>query len=304
MGTRTGIQQVRAILTEALDECPVPAGFRPLLEIPLSQRGKALSDSPTPRWPYLVLSSCAATGVDTQAGARVAAAVEAFLAGADVIDDMQDDDPSPLVEAAGLPQALNVGSALLVLAHDILARLGDDGVPRERIPSFTQTFSQGALRSAGGQYLDLAMEGRTSVGTEEAFAIVRAKAGALGGMASRLGALVGTDDEHVLGLYEAFGTQIGIIAQINNDLRDAVEGADDKTDVVRQKRTLPFVYRSSLSSDGSARAGERRSEPGIDAETHAFIRVVLEAELHRARAIIEQLADQGQNVAPLLELLD
>jgi len=132
---------------------------------------------------------------------------------------------------------------------------------------------------------------------------VQAKAGALGGMATRLGGLVGTDDAALLDLYEAFGTHIGVIAQINNDLHDA-QWAHRKSDLVREKRTLPLVYRSSSRHESSMRADEEPDDFTIDSETRAFIQVVLTAELHRARAVVDALADQGQNVAPLVQLLD
>lgn len=52
------------------------------------------------------------------------------------------------------------------------------------------------------------------------------------------------------------------------------------------------------------RADEEPDDFTIDSETRAFIQVVLTAELHRARAVVDALADQGQNVAPLVQLLD
>jgi len=296
-------QQVADVLSTELDQCDLPSSFRPLIEMPLRQRGKALSGDPDPRWPRLVLSTCIATGGDLSVGVRVAAAVEAFLAGADVIDDIQDGDQSPFVDSVGRPQALNAAAALLVLAHAILSRLGEHGVPLHRVPHFTRVLSDGALRAAGGQHLDLVAEGSRSIGPSEAYAIVQAKAGALGGMATRLGGLVGTDDAALLDLYEAFGTHIGVIAQINNDLHDA-QWAHRKSDLVREKRTLPLVYRSSSRHESSMRADEEPDDFTIDSETRAFIQVVLTAELHRARAVVDALADQGQNVAPLVQLLD
>lgn len=295
-------RDVKTCLIEALDECGFPPAFRRVIEMPLSQCGKALSGVADPRWPQLVLASCIASGGDVQIGARVAAAVEVFLAGADVLDDIQDGDPSSLIDSVGMPQALNAAAALLVLAHGILDRLDAHGVPPHRVPSFTRTLSESALRAAAGQHLDLIAEGNCGIGTVDAFEIARAKAGALGGMASRLGALVGTDDPHLLELYEALGTHVGTIAQINNDLRDS-QFADLKTDVVRKKRTLPLVYATDRPNETPPPTGGDDAPRPIDAETRAFIDVVITTEYYRARTIIDALSDQGQNVAPLVELL-
>lgn len=302
MGAPDTYSHVKAVLAKALDAHQFPASFRPILEIALGQRGRVLSGDPAPRWSTLVLSSCVASGGNIPTGACVAAAVECFIAGADLIDDIQDGDPSPVLDVVGLPQGLNAAAALLVLAHAILDGLDEYGVPVHRVPTFTRTLSHGALRSAGGQHLDLLAEGQNEVGTADAYAIVRSKAGTLAGMATRLGALVGTDDAQLLSLYEAFGTHMGVIAQINNDLLDA-QSTGYKTDVARQKSTLPLVYNRSSHREVQPHLPHQRCECSVDTETRAFVEVVLTAELHHARAVLDELAGQGQDVAPLVELL-
>ena len=54
----------------------------------------------------VVLGSAAATGGSARAAERVAAALELFLAGLDVLDEVEDGDYSPLAERAGQARAL------------------------------------------------------------------------------------------------------------------------------------------------------------------------------------------------------
>src|SRR4051812_36388490 len=110
----------------------LPASFFRLLPLPLQQPGEELAGAARPTRPVMVLSACNATGGDPAIGSKVAAAVEIFIAGLDVLDEIEDGDHSPLVEATGHGQALNVSTALLLLAQQLLLCLTDSGVPAHR----------------------------------------------------------------------------------------------------------------------------------------------------------------------------
>src|SRR5690606_23856455 len=130
----------------AIDENSGPDSFRDLLYLPLRQPGKVLGGAPSPRWVMLVCAASRAAGGAQAATARVAAAVELFVAAADLFDEIEDGDASAVVTASSLGQAANVASALLMLAQECLARLGGTEIPAHRVPDFCRTLSQYALK--------------------------------------------------------------------------------------------------------------------------------------------------------------
>ncbi|MDI3339975.1 MAG: polyprenyl synthetase family protein [Sphaerobacter sp.] len=282
---------MRQIVETAVAAACIPDAYRDLLCIPLRQRGKVLSGDLEPRWPVLVLAVSVAVRGPALPAAQVAAAVEVFMAALDVLDDIQDGDPSPLIDTAGIGQAVGVAGALLVLAYELLGRLEEVGLPADRIPAFIQGLSRCALTAGGGQYLDLASEGRPDLSLDEALDIGRRKGGELAAAACRLGALVGTQDENELALYESLGRHLGTVEQLANDLQDAAVGAV-KTDRERGKRTLPLVY-----------AGARDGREIDECEAQFFTRVVMEGERERVREILERLAARGHAVAALARLV-
>ena len=113
MDSAAGYRQVAQVVREAVEEPDLPASLRALLYLPLRQKGKVLAGAARPTWPAIVLGSAAAAGGDGRAAARVAAAVELFLAGLDVLDEIEDGDHSPLLAATGQARALNVSTAVL-----------------------------------------------------------------------------------------------------------------------------------------------------------------------------------------------
>jgi hypothetical protein len=70
-----------------------------------------VGSSAGPRWS----SPARVAHGDARVAARVAAAVELFITGLDILDEIEDDDHSPLVDQAGVARALNVSTGLLML---------------------------------------------------------------------------------------------------------------------------------------------------------------------------------------------
>ncbi len=281
----------------------LPASFRSLLYLALRQPGKVLAGEPQPHWPAIVLASCAASGGDERAAVTVAAATELFMAGLDILDEVEDGDHSPVVDEAGVAQALNVSTALLLLAQRLLSDLPADGVAPERVPAFARTLAAAGLAATGGQHLDLAAEGQPDVTPDAALDIARRKAGALVSGVCRLGAMLGTDAEELLALYEAWGRHHGTAAQLANDLHDA-GNIDRKSDLARAKGTLPliFVRHAGRRTAGGASTGEVTPQDLAAGGALHFTWVVLEIERQAGATVLEQLAARGQSVAQLRAL--
>lgn len=292
------------VIREAVEQPDLPFSFRELLLIPLSQPGKVLSCADRPFWPALVLAGSDATGGCLRAAVRLAAATEIFIAATDVLDELEDGDDSPLMRAAGPAQSLNAASALMMLSHEIMPRLQDDGALPERVLSIISTFTSRALLASAGQHRDLTADSGSSQTLDDALDIARHKAGTLAGMACRLGAMLGTDDSDSLALFEEFGSHLGVIGQLDNDLRDA-RNSDTKSDQAHAKNTLALLYdrdtsRSALD-DQAALAATPTVETG--GATH-FVWVVMEIERQAARRVLAMLSARGQSIERLGELLD
>jgi len=287
--------ELSQIITEAVASATLPPSLRTLMLIPLRQPGKALHPAGEhPLWPSLLLAISDAAGGEPHIAVRVAAAVEIFMAALDVFDDIEDGDQSAIIDAAGLPQATNVATALLLLAEQTLMALADTGVTVARVLQLARALTAAGVEATGGQHGDLAAEADRLISATEAHTIARQKAGALTAGAATLGALLGTDDPDVVALYRDWGLHFGTLAQIQNDIRDA-EAPNVKSDLARGKSTLPLVY---------AR-GTDPSETTTLATSGAlhFAWVIREMERQACEDILAQLAACGHTVVRLHALL-
>ncbi|HEX5502763.1 MAG TPA: polyprenyl synthetase family protein [Thermomicrobiales bacterium] len=304
MQTAALFEHVSQVLREAVEATGLPASFRALLLDALSREGKALAAAAgrEPRWPALVLASCEAAGGDPAAAVYVAAAVDAFIAALDILDEVEDGDASALIAAAGMPRALNASTALLGLAHRLLGDLGRAGVPAGRLPRFHATLAEAGLAATGGQHLDLTAEGRAETTPEDAVEIARRKAGALVAGAFRLGALLGAEDEALLALYADLGRHYGTAAQLANDLHD-VANPGRKTDLEREKGTLPLVFdRRGAPAEATADDAPPAERLRLSGALH-FTWVVIELERQACARLLAELRGRGQATAWLERLL-
>lgn len=301
---REDFDQAAHCLREAVEEQDLPASFRALLYLALRQDGRLLAGGEL-RWPALVLASARAAHGDARVASRVAAAVELFITGLDILDEVEDDDHSPLVDQAGVARALNVSTGLLMLGQRVLSDLAADGVPAARVASFARALTEAGALATGGQHLDLSTEGRADLTPTDALDIARRKGGALVAGACRLGALVGTDDQDLLALYTEYGRHYGTAAQLANDLHDAGD-LGRKSDLARSKGTLPLIY--DRRSVGSVRPGASPGEAEMVQQLRGggalhFTWVVLEVERQACAGVLDQLEARGQAVAWLRTLL-
>jgi geranylgeranyl pyrophosphate synthase len=279
-----------------VERIPLPASSRHFAAIPLQQPGKVLSGTAKPLWPATVLAACAAANGDMTIGSKVAAAVEIFMAGLDVLDEIEDGDQSPLVDAVGTAQALNIATALLLLPQTLLCGLTDDGVVPARANLLARTLAEAGLAATGGQHRDLLGEQGVVHSYDAAIEIARMKAGTLVAGACKLGALVGTDDDILLAHYHNWGLHYGTAAQLSNDLHDA-ENGESKSDLARQKGTVPLIYQRG-STPGSPTPNDAQESGALH-----FTWVILEIERQQCAAIADDLAAHGQAAEHLLALL-
>jgi geranylgeranyl diphosphate synthase type I len=204
--------------------------------------------------PALVLLVCQAVCGEINARARNAAvAVELVHNFSLIHDDIQDRSQlrrhrQTLWSLWGTPQGINVGDALFALAQLAIARDGSSLAAQ-----MGAELNSTALLLAEGQFLDIDLQAGESPATLETYeTMVTRKTGALFASACRLGAMAGGASEAVLDAYAAYGRELGVAFQEQDDLLGvwgsaAVTGKPDAADVVERKRGLPAAMALSLS---------------------------------------------------------
>lgn len=165
---------------------------------------------------------------------RAAAAVELLILALDIFDDLQDqDNPSALWSLIPSPTAMNIAIGFLGLAQQTVFTLSEDPV---RVAKAAEYLNRQLLQAVNGQMLDLQNE---IVTEEDYLAMVEQKSGALLECACMVGTLLAKGEEDpVVVLY---ARQIGIAAQIKNDIADC-SNWNRKNDFVQRKKTLPVLY--------------------------------------------------------------
>ncbi|HYK96568.1 MAG TPA: polyprenyl synthetase family protein [Candidatus Dormibacteraeota bacterium] len=198
-----------------------------------------------------LLAYASITGTHEQA-LPGAAAVELGHNFSLVHDDIEDDDRErrhrPTLWALhGVPQAINTGDMLFSLSRVALHRLTDLGFSDHTVLRLMRLYDNTCVALCEGQYLDIWMADHDdSLSVELYFDMIGRKTAALISASIEAGAVLATEDEDVIERYRAFGWDLGIAFQLNDDLlgiwgRQRATGKEP-TDVPRKKKTLPVIY--------------------------------------------------------------
>src|SRR6266508_1300526 len=271
---------IRQVLTETMSE--PAARFASMLEYHLGWRATDLSplDVPAPSGkklrPALVLLVCSAVCGDESRALAPAAAVELIHNFSLVHDDIQDRSPlrrhrPTFWSLWGAEQGINAGDALFALAQ--IAMLRD---PSERSARMVAELNRTALLLAEGQYLDIELQAGGTAATPEAYAaMITRKTGVLFACACRLGAIAAGAAKDVEEAYAAYGLELGLAFQEQDDLlgvwgRAAETGKPDALDVLERKRGLPAAIALSradtpawLTAAYDDREGDRPMPPEL-----------------------------------------
>ncbi len=259
--------------------------------------------------PALCLLVCEACGGDWEQALPAAAAVELLHNFSLIHDDIEDRDATrrgrPTVWALwGVPQAINAGDALFVLAHLALLRLSERGVPAETVTAAFRALDRAGLRLTEGQFLDIRFEQQGEVGLEDYLSMIEGKTAALLSAACELGALVAGVAAEQRERMRAFGRHLGLAFQIQDDVL-GIWGDPEKTgkpvgsDLRSRKKTLPILH--GLRHDPALRAlldqssmGEEKIAEAIRrldaAGSRAFAEEQARRQIDHALAILEDAA--------------
>lgn len=265
--------------------------------------------------PSLTLWACEACGGDAADAIPAATAVEWVHNFTLVHDDIQDGDRDrhgrPTVWAHwGVAQAINAGDALHALAFRVLTR---SAVDPERTLCAVRALSNATLEVVEGQCLDLSLEGRVQVPLRSYLRMVRAKTGALLGVALEIGALVAGAPKRTVYRFRRAGYLLGLAFQMRDDWLgtwgdSTVTGKSSAGDVGRRKASYPLVAAyHALPSDGQRRLAEAFGVRTDEAtrEIHALLEqaggreLTAGAPLRFARKAVSVIASCGVSASYL-----
>ncbi len=190
--------------------------------------------------------------VNPQLISCVALCSECFLCALDLLDDVEDDDPTTLRQQLGDARVLNVATALLSLASQSLLSATCYGLPAERLYSLLTVLHKQWLRATQGQHRDLLAEHQSmqDISAEECLRITEDKSGSLLRLACSLATISVGASAEIIDLFASAGLAVGIAYQLDNDIRDlslllnpSLASSEDtpKTDLAHNKKTLPIV---------------------------------------------------------------
>lgn len=237
--------------------------------------------------PLLTLIGCQMFGRPAGDALPAALAVEVFHNFSLVHDDIMDEAPlrrgMPTVhQKYNANTAILSGDAMLIEAYRFLCQSPADA----SLPRLMHIFNHTALEVCEGQAADMDFEKRDDVSLPEYLRMIEQKTAALIGGALALGAVIGGASEEDAAHLDAFGRNIGIAFQIQDDLLDTFgdpEKFGKKTggDIARNKKT--FLLLKALES---ATPALRQELMALYSETSPALE---SAKIERVKAIFSEL---------------
>jgi geranylgeranyl diphosphate synthase type II len=219
--------------------------------------------------PALVLLATDLFGGDVPAALPAALAIETFHNFTLIHDDIMDNAPlrrgkQTVHEKWGTNNAILSGDVMMVEANKQLAQL-DSSVLKAVLNTFNAT-AQGVCE---GQQLDMEFETREDVSIDEYIDMIRLKTAVLVGGAMKLGAIVANASQGDAELIYAFGENLGIAFQLQDDILDVYGdplkfGKQVGGDIISNKKTFLLLSLKKLLND----ADQERFSDQDGQETH------------------------------------
>ncbi|MEO8516424.1 MAG: polyprenyl synthetase family protein [Flavobacterium sp.] len=196
--------------------------------------------------PVLTLMSAEVFNTDCKKALAAATAVEVFHNFSLIHDDIMDDAPlrrgnETVHEKWNINTGILSGDAMLILAYQYFetyeARIFRD---------LAKLFSKTALEVCEGQQWDVDFEQRDDVTIPEYLKMIEYKTAVLVGAAMKMGAIVAETSEENANLIYAFGLNLGIAFQLQDDFLDAFGdpmtfGKQVGGDIIENKKTYLYL---------------------------------------------------------------
>ncbi len=239
--------------------------------------------------PALCLLCCEAVGGDARNAMPAAAALELVHNFTLIHDDIEDASDTrhgrdTVWRIAGVPQAINAGDGMFVLAQRTLLRMSDAGVAPERVLIASRTLNDACVGLCEGQYRDIGFEARDRVTQAEYEAMIDGKTAALLGASMAIGAIAGGADAATVTAFGECGRMLGRAFQIQDDVlgiwgEGAVTGKPVADDIRSRKQSFPIAWAFEHLRGESARtmADIYRSDAISEADVDAVVAILNEA---------------------------
>lgn len=204
--------------------------------------------------PVMVLLACNMFTGKIEKAIPAAMAIEVFhnftLLHDDIMDQAEVRRNSPTVHKKYNPNiAILSGDAMSIMAYNYLQKSESSN-----LSAMFQLFSQTALEVCEGQQLDMDFETRTDVLIEEYLQMIRLKTAVLLACSLKMGALAADTGGKIADLLYAFGINLGIAFQLQDDLLDVFAdqvkfGKKIGNDIVSNKKTFLLLKAFELSDE-------------------------------------------------------
>jgi len=305
--------------TEALLEVvPAKNGLRGLIREAINENlpTRLSEGSKYKPWMQLPLSVYEAVTGDWKPAVSLAVSLGLLKVAAETFDDAEDADSSRSIAARyGSAIAINLATTLLVLAEKALARLAKVGIKEERVVRILDTVNSYYTSACAGQHLDLSQPRGQWVSEDAYLEMSKLKSASAVECSCCSAAMLGTDNTALIDLLAALGGNLGLAAQIAND----VQGITSGVDIARGKITLPVIYaltQTEPQTRDQLKSVFLKSSPVYRPKTEKIKRILfqtgsvqyavikMECCLQRARDILRQAQVEGLNSQPLNLFLD
>jgi geranylgeranyl pyrophosphate synthase len=237
---RARTARVFAYLDELIGGVSVAASHRELLALHLAEGRSHTDEVPEAPWVQLPVLVHAATGGDEDEAIPLAAACTLVYLGADLLDNLMDDELPERWRERGSAEAMLAATTMLAaLSRTALERIDPRRIPEARIHRVERMLTETLLTMSAGQHDDVSAD--PSGGLEAARSVAERKAGSEFAFFAAAGAAAATEDEARIALYRDFGLNLGAAAQIASDLGDVL-APKGSHDLSTGKWTLPVAH--------------------------------------------------------------
>ena len=247
------LEDLQQIISDAVTKLSFPAHpaelYEPISYI-LSIGGKRMR-------PALLLMACDLFGGNIDEALSPALAIEVFHNFTLVHDDIMDNAPlrrgrTTVHERWNPNVAILSGDVMLIEGYKLMMKV-KDSLLRQILDIFNET----AVSVCEGQQIDMEFEQRNNVAIDEYINMIRLKTAVVLGGALKIGSLIGGAEQKDADLLYAFGEQLGIAFQLQDDILD-VYGDPEKFgklvggDIISNKKTYLLIKSLELAKDDDA----------------------------------------------------
>lgn len=265
--------------------------------------------------PALTLLACEAVGGDAARAMPAAVSIELLHNFSLIHDDIEDGSETRHARAtlwtiAGVPQAINTGDGMFVLAQRTLLDMEASGATADRVLAAARMLNDACIALCEGQHDDIGFETRARVSQDEYEAMIAGKTSALLGAAMGIGAVAGGADDTTVAALAMTGIRLGMAFQIQDDVlgiwgESELTGKSTSDDVRSRKKSFPVVYAFDRLKDAGLGEMQRiYASPVVEDADVERVLELLDSVSARATAtaVAEEWAAQAVETLRPLEL--